>query len=125
MSSSSFVLHDEANWSVFMTGLRPRNRLHPSRKAFLNLFHILCHSDRSCRQSPNCRHQVHGSDEKDDAENAALVEAGLKEYQAKEINRPKTIAKSVVILTAKLIANGFGIKKLPPSKTMFSLMMLE
>ncbi|KAJ3249362.1 Elongation factor 1-beta [Chytriomyces hyalinus] len=80
-------------------------------------------------------------DEEEDAEKAALVEARLKEYHAKKAAKPKTIAKSMVILdvkpwddetdmkameanvrgivmeglvwgTAKLVAIGYGIKKL-------------
>ncbi|KAI8838786.1 hypothetical protein CcCBS67573_g06424 [Chytriomyces confervae] len=80
-------------------------------------------------------------DEEEDAEKAALVEARLKEYHAKKAAKPKTIAKSMVILdvkpwddetdmkameasvrgivmeglvwgTAKFVAIGYGIKKL-------------
>ncbi|KAJ3232962.1 hypothetical protein HDU81_002582 [Chytriomyces hyalinus] len=80
-------------------------------------------------------------DEEEDAEKAALTAQRLKEYHAKKATKPKTIAKSMVILdvkpwddetdmkamesnvrgitmeglvwgTAKLVAIGYGIKKL-------------
>ncbi|TPX73356.1 histidine---tRNA ligase [Chytriomyces confervae] len=80
-------------------------------------------------------------DEEEDAEKAALTAQRLKEYHAKKATKPKTVAKSMVILdvkpwddetdmkamesnvrgismeglvwgTAKLVAIGYGIKKL-------------
>ncbi|KAJ3334003.1 Translation elongation factor 1 beta [Blyttiomyces sp. JEL0837] len=80
-------------------------------------------------------------DEEEDAEKAALTAQRLKEYHEKKANKPKTIAKSMVILdvkpwddetdmkameenvrsiqmdglvwgTGKLVAIGYGIKKL-------------
>ncbi|KAI8836732.1 elongation factor 1 delta 2 [Chytriomyces cf. hyalinus JEL632] len=80
-------------------------------------------------------------DEEEDAEKAALTAQRLKEYHAKKATKPKTVAKSMVILdvkpwddetdmkameasvrgivmeglvwgTAKFVAIGYGIKKL-------------